>query len=303
MELRDLSLLRELDERGSLTAVARALSVTPSAVSQRLRALERSLGLALTEPQGRGVRLTEPGRLLASGAVEVAAVVASVEARLAAFQGGIGGRIEIAALPSAGVVLLPALLEALDDEVEVRLHDHDVAEADYAALARDHDLVIGHRMSAAPLRQWQRLRVVDLLREPLDIALPAAHPLAQRDRIAPGDIAGERWIGVPEGYPFDDLRVAIEAAAGEPFRVVQRVRDNRLVEALVEAGRGIGILPRLSTRPSAAMRLLPLAGVPTGRVISALARPEVAERAVVRHVLEALHGCAAVIAPEPPRRV
>lgn len=297
MELRDLVLLRELDERGSLTAVARALSVTPSAVSQRLRTLERTLGLPLTEPVGRGVRLTEPGRLLAAGAVEVAAVVASVEARLAAFQGGIVGRIDVAALPSAGVVLLPALLARLGGEVEVRVHDHDVAEADYAALARDHDLVIGHRMAPEPRRDWQHLRVVDLLREPLDIALPAAHPLAARDAVTPADIAGERWIGVPEGYPFDDLRLAIEAAAGEPFRIVQRMRDNRLVEALVEAGFGMGILPRLSTRPSAGVRLLPLRGVATGRVISALARPEVAERAVVRHALEALRACAAELAP------
>lgn len=151
-------------------------------------------------------------------------------------------------------------------------------------------------MAQAPRRDWQHLRVVDLLREPLDIALPVAHPLASREAVAPADIAGERWIGVPEGYPFDDLRLAIEDAATEPFRVVQRVRDNRLVEALVEAGMGIGILPRLSTRTSAGVRLLPLRGVAAGRVISALARPEVAERAVVRHVLDALRACAAEIA-------
>ncbi|MBO1770367.1 LysR family transcriptional regulator [Agrococcus sp. TF02-05] len=301
MELRDLVLLRELDERGSLTAVARALSVTPSAVSQRLRSLERTLGLALTEPVGRGVRLTAPGRLLAVGAVEVAAAVASVEARLAAFQGGIVGRVDVAALPSAGVVLLPALLSMLVGDVEVRVHDHDVAEVDYAALARDHDLVIGHRMARSPRPDWQHLRVVDLLREPLDIALPAAHPLASREVLTPADVAGEQWIGVPEGYPFDDLRLAIEDAARERFRIVQRMRDNRLVEALVEAGMGIGILPRLSTRPSAGVRLVPLRGVAAGRIISALARPEVAERAVVLHVLDALRACAAEIAPATRR--
>ncbi|MFA4840224.1 MAG: LysR family transcriptional regulator, partial [Agrococcus sp.] len=149
MELRDLALLRELDERGSLTAVARASQVTPSAVSQRIRVLERSVGIRLTEPVGRGVRLTEAGRILAAGAIEVAAALAQVEARLAAFRDGIGGRIDIAALPSAGVVLLPSLIAALGGELEVRVHDHDVAEADYAALARDHDLVIGHRMAPA----------------------------------------------------------------------------------------------------------------------------------------------------------
>lgn len=295
MELRDLALLRELDDRGSLTAVARATHVTPSAVSQRIRLLERSVGLPLTEPIGRGVRLTEAGRLLAAGAVEVAAVVARVEARLAAHRGGIGGRVDVAALPSAGVVLLPPLIAALGDDVELRVHDHDVAEADYAALARDHDLVIGHRMAPSTPPDWRALHVVDLLREPIDIALPAAHPLADAPAVRPVDIAGERWIGVPEGYPFDDLRIAVEAAAGEPFDVAQRVRDNRLVEALVAAGLGIGMLPRHSTRVGGGIVLVPLAGVPTGRTVSALARPEVAERAVVAHTIATLLRCASAI--------
>ncbi len=295
MELRDLALLRELDERGSLVAVAHATRVTPSAVSQRIRLLERSIGLPLTEPIGRGVRLTEAGRLLAAGAIEVAAAVAQVEARLAAFRGGIGGRIDIAALPSAGVVLLPSLIASLGEGIEVRVHDHDVAEADYAALARDHDLVIGHRMAPTPLPGWRGLRVVDLLREPIDIALPSTHPLAARAAVRPADIAGERWIGVPEGYPFDDLRLAVEAAAGEPFAIVQRVRDNRLVEALVAAGLGIGMLPRFSTRQGGGIVLVPLGGLPTGRTVSVLARRDVAERAVVRHAIEALRRCAAAI--------
>ncbi len=295
MELRDLALLRELDERGSLTAVARATRVTPSAVSQRLRVLERSVGLALTEPAGRGLRLTEAGRILAAGAIEVAAAVAQVDARLAAFRDGIGGRIDIAALPSAGVVLLPSLLAELAGELDVHVHDHDVAEADYAVLARDHDLVIGHRMAQTPPLDWRGLRVVDLLREPIDIAVPAAHPLAGERAVRPVDIAGHRWIGVPEGFPFDDLRIAIEADAGEPFAIVQRVRDNRLVEALVAAGLGIGMLPRFSTPPGGGIALVPLDGVPTGRTVSALARRDVAERAAVRHALETLQRCAAAI--------
>ncbi|WP_413318496.1 LysR family transcriptional regulator [Agrococcus sp. 1P02AA] len=297
MELRDLTLLRELDERGSLTAVARATHVTPSAVSQRIRALERDLGLSVIEPLGRGVRLTEVGRLLAAGAIEVAAVVARVEARLAAHRGSIRGRVDVAALPSAGVVLLPALIAALGSDIDLRVHDHDVPEASYAALARDHDLVIGHRMAPTPLPAWRGLHVLDLLREPIDIAVPAAHALAAAEVVRPRDIAGQRWIGVPEGYPFDDLRLAIEDAAGEPFAVVQRVRDNRLVEALVAAGLGIGMLPRCSTRAGRGIALLPLEGVQTGRVVSVLARPDVAARAVVGHTIEALRRCAAEVAP------
>lgn len=295
MELRDLALLRELGERGSMAAAARALRVTPSAVSQRIRVIERSLGLRLIEPVGRGVRLTEPGRLLATGAVEVAEVVARVESRLAAFHEGVAGRVDVVTLPSAAVVLLPGLIAGLGEGVELHIHDHDVSETEYAALARDHDLVIGHRASAAPRAEWLGLRVVDLLREPIDIALPADHELATAGALRPRDIAGQRWIGVPEGYPFDDLRLAIESDAGVAFEVVQRVRDNRLVEALVAAGLGIGMLPRLSAAPGPGVSLVALTGIPTGRIVSALARPDVAERAVVRHVLGVLQRSAAAI--------
>ena len=71
MDVRHLQLLRELDDRGSVTAVAAATHRTVSAVSQQLRTAQRSAGMALVEPDGRGIRLTEAGRLLAAGAVEV----------------------------------------------------------------------------------------------------------------------------------------------------------------------------------------------------------------------------------------
>lgn len=90
--------------------------------------------------------------------------------------------------------------------------------------------------------------------------------------------------------------MAIEAAAGAPFAIVRRVRDNRLVEALVTAGLGIGTLPRFSTRPGGGIVLVPLAGPPTGRTVSALARRDVAERTAVRHALDTPQRCAAAIA-------
>ena len=82
MELRHLELLRELSQRGSITADAAATYRTPSAVSQQLRTAERQSGTRLVEPAGRGVRLTDAGRLLAEGGVEVAESMARVQARL-----------------------------------------------------------------------------------------------------------------------------------------------------------------------------------------------------------------------------
>ena len=87
MDVRHLSLLRELAERGSATAVAAATHRTASAVSQQLRSAERDLGVRLVEPAGRGLRLTDAGRLLAEGAVDVESSLARLEARLDEFRG------------------------------------------------------------------------------------------------------------------------------------------------------------------------------------------------------------------------
>lgn len=288
MDLRHLELLRELADRRTVTAVATATYRSASAVSQQLHTAERSLGVPLVEPAGRGVRLTAAGRLLARGAEDVATLIARLQRDLDALQGAPGGVVAVAGLPSALEFLAPGLLARLaGSEVEVRLTDEDVAEADFAAHAADHDIVIAHALSGAPAGS-DRLTARVVAREPLDVAMPSGHPLAGRASVTPRDLAGERWIGVPEGYPFDTVRIAIDNRAGEPLRIVQRLRDNRTVESLVAAGQGCALLPRFTTRPRSGVVLVPLDEVGSVRSIYALGRPDRWERAAVGVVLDAL---------------
>ncbi|MFD6527258.1 LysR family transcriptional regulator, partial [Isoptericola sp. NPDC060185] len=107
MDVRHLALLRELADRGSVTAVAQATHRTPSAVSQQLRTTQRELRTPLVEPSGRGLRLTEAGRLLAEGGASVAAAVAQVQARWDEFQGEPSGTVSVAAGGPAPPVRLP----------------------------------------------------------------------------------------------------------------------------------------------------------------------------------------------------
>ncbi len=297
MDTAHLELLRELHDRGSLAAVARVTGRTPSAVSQQLRTAERDLGVTLVERAGRGLRLTAAGELLAEAAVGVAAELARVQARLDDLVSVPSGQVRLAALPSAAVVLVPPLLARLAaTRVTLTLDDIDVSERGFPALADDADVVIGHSMSGPVPAGAERLACVPLLREPLDIALPRGHRLAGAATLQAADLAGEDWIGVPEGFPFDAVRLDIERRLSQPMRVVQRVRDNAVVEALVAAGQGVALLPRFSTRPSAAIVLRPLADVPSSRFVVAMCRPERAERAAVRVVLEALRAVAGRIA-------
>ncbi len=288
MDVRHLELLRELADRGTVTAVAEATFRSPSAVSQQLRSAERAFGIALVEPDGRGLRLTAAGRLLAEGAVGVATELGRLQRGLDDLRGRPSGVVRIAGLPSGVEFLVPGLVSRLaGTDVELELADEDVAEADFASRASDHDLVIGHSLAEVPAGS-DRLLTRTLAHEPLDVALPASHRLAGRRSLVAADLSGERWIGVPQGFPFDTVRIAIENRAGVALQVVQRIRDNRVVEALVAAGVGCALLPRFTTRARAGVVLVPLTDVRSVRSIVALGRPDRLERAAVRAALAAL---------------
>nr|MDQ3358318.1 LysR family transcriptional regulator [Actinomycetota bacterium] len=283
MDVRHLTLLRELRERGSVAAVAAATFRTPSAVSQQLRTAQRDAGIALVEPDGRGVRLTEAGQLLAHGAMEVETALARVQARLEEFSGEPSGIVRVASLPSAAEYLVPPVLVALlHTRIELKCTDVDVAEPDFSRLANDYDLVIGHSLTGEIPSGAEGLNRTVLGREPLDIALSADHVLAGKESVAPEDVIGEPWISVPPGYPFEAVVADIEARTGQRARVVQHIRDNRVVEALVAAGLGIGLLPRFTTRERPDLVLRPLTGVQAARWVVGLSRPDRAERAAVR---------------------
>src|SRR5688500_13753972 len=113
LDLRRLRLLRELKERGTIAAVADALQFTPSAVSQQLAMLERETGVILLERAGRGVRLTDPARVLVAHAEALLERAARAEADLAAAAGAVTGRGRIVAFQSAAIRLALPAMEAL----------------------------------------------------------------------------------------------------------------------------------------------------------------------------------------------
>lgn len=289
MDVRHLQLLRELADRGSVTAVAAATHRTVSAVSQQLRTAQRDAGMRLVEPAGRGVRLTDAGRLLAEGAVEVETALAAVQARWDAYRDDPGGPVGVVAFPSAATLLFPRLLDAAQREgIELRVTDLDPAESEFAGLTAEFDIVIAHSLGGPRPVGAESLVVRELVAEPLDIAMAPSHPLAARARLRAEDVAEATWIGVPRGYPFDTVLNAIEQRVGEPLRVAQRVRDNRLIEALVAGGDRLAVLPRFTTAGNDSLVLRPIVDVPALRHMTAVMRPDRARRRAVGTVLAAI---------------
>jgi len=291
MDVRRLGLLRELADRGTVTAVAKAMHLTPSAVSQQLKALEREAGVALTERSGRGLRLTAPGRVLAETAKDVAVAIQQAESVWADFVEQPRGEVTITVFPSVGQMLIPGTLHRIAGVagLTVICSDQDPKLPDFLDLTLDHDIVVADAPGVLPGWRERGLVIAELMREPLDIVLPGGHRLATRTELTPADVIGERWVGVPSGHPFDRILQRIEAITGQQADVVQRFIDNGIVEAMVAGGHGIAILPRYTTRDHEnGLVTRPLAGVRSERVIWAIERPEIAVRPSVRLVTEAL---------------
>lgn len=291
MDVSQLALLRELGDRGSVTEVAYALGKSPSAVSQQLKTLQRQMGVELVERVGRGVRLTDAGRALAESSVRIATAMAEAEATWNAYRGEAAGTVRVASFQSASELLVPGVLTriAAHPGIRVDFDDQDVSQGDFAALAADYDIVIAHRSDDVFAPEPSVLRVVPLLREPLDVGVPLDHPLAKRPSVSVADVIGENWIGVPVDYPIDRVLAAMAVSAGVAARVIHRSTHLPLIENLVATGHGIALLPRHTSlgRAAGRFRLLPLADVRAGRRIEALMRPDRAERLAVRLVLDA----------------
>lgn len=276
---RYVDLLRELAERGSITGVANATHLTPSAVSQQLRAAQREFGAALFEPVERGLRLTEAGRLLADSGAAMVAALERVQAGWDDLVAGPTGTVSITAPPSAATFLFAGILGDLaDTAIELVLRDDDPAEAELAEVMAD--IVIVHGL-ADETDGFVATRLAD---EPLDIAMAADHELADRKTVTSEDVIAYEWIG----HPFDAVLESIEQATSTTPVVVQRFRDDRLIESIVASGRRLAALPRFTTPTDTGLVLRPLSDIPSTRTVSALVSSDKADRPAVQRVLRAL---------------
>lgn len=292
MDARQLQILRELGELGSVAAVAAAMYVTPSAISQQLRLLQRTVPVPLTERRGRRLGLTDAGRALADAAAEVATALARAQRAVDAFVDEPGVAVRVAAFHSAAAAFFPAL--AARSAAPVNLADEDVAQSDFPALAGEYDVVIAHRLDHTP--PWPTaLTVTTLLREPLDVAMSARHPLAAKSRVTARDVADEPWITVHEGFPLFGTIDAIAVMAGRPLQIVHRINEFSVAAQVVAAGGGLALMPRWTVPVQRDVVLRPLSGVPARRHIDALCRPERAVRRSVSAVLKDLRQIAAAV--------
>jgi DNA-binding transcriptional LysR family regulator len=255
---------------GTVTAAAAALHVTASALSQQLAKLEREIGQPLLVHRGRGVALTDAGHLLARHTEAILAAITRAETDLQAQRGQVAGRMAIGAFATATRALLPAALRRLRDEhpgLRVESRESEPADALMLLDRGEIDLaVIDEWFDAEPALPealcWQ-----PLCDDVADLALPAAHPLAAADRVVELHwCADQTWITWgPGAFGHEWLLRALHQHRTHPA-IAYTANEHQTLLALVSAGLGIALMPRLGRGP-----------VPPGVAIRPL-RPTVTRR-------------------------
>jgi DNA-binding transcriptional LysR family regulator len=259
LDPRRLRILLAVAEGKSFTAAAQRLSLTQSAVSQQMAALEREAGVTLLIRTPQGVSLTEAGSMLAERSYRLLADVAAVEAELLT-AGDAKAEIRLGAFSTAALELLPQALRAFRDaRPDVRVSLVSLPSGDITTSLWDGSIhaLLAWEYSFAPQPLNRRLAQYRLPDDPLLAVLPAGHPLAARTELALADLAGEPWMTRTHREPYENAYETMCRIAGFEPEVVFRVDDYETMQGLIAAGLGVSMAPALSLvrhRPDVAIR-------------------------------------------------
>jgi DNA-binding transcriptional LysR family regulator len=211
LDLHRLRLLRELEARGTVSAVAAALGYTTSAVSQQLAVLEREAGAKLLERVGRNVQLTDAGRVLARHAQGLLDSAEAAEAEVAQVAAGqVAGTVRISSFQSAFLrIVAPAVRALADSHPRIRVEAGELeVEQGVPALRLQHlDVVVGDEYDDQPRPVHRDLVRTDLVRERVRLVLPLDHPLARRRKVPLAELAAQPWAACQPGTGHREMQI------------------------------------------------------------------------------------------------
>ncbi|MDX2356992.1 LysR family transcriptional regulator [Dietzia sp. PP-33] len=286
--LHRLRLLRELERRGTVTAVAGALDYTVSAVSQQLALLEREAGTPLFERRGRRIALTEAGLVLVGHAETILAAVEDAGHAMEAARAGVGTTLTAGVWASVASALLPAGIRVLArDHPGIEVRSRELAPEDTTGAVRDGSLDLAFVLDYS---SYPMARVPELTRTP--VAVESLHVVAPRGvidarEVALADLARQPWVlAHPRSHFGRAVRMACREAGFEP-QMSHEAGEQSTALALVAAGLGVTLASDLGLSTSPAdVDVLPLTDALT-RTVSIAYRERDARRRPLHAFVEA----------------
>ncbi len=242
MDIRQLKSLVEVVRRGGFSAAAESLNATQPTVSKTVKLLEDEVGLPLLERSRQGVRLTQAGEIVYRRALTLLAERDSLEAELDDLRGLRRGELHVG-LPLLGSDILFAPLFAAYRErypgVQLRLLELGSQALEDSLRAGDVELA-GSLLPVDDAFEWQSVR-----REPMVVVMPPGHPLAGRDSVGLDALHDSAFILFEKGFALNRRIVAACQQHGFIPREVARSGQISFIAALVAAGIGVAVLPRM----------------------------------------------------------
>ncbi|MBW8817188.1 MAG: LysR family transcriptional regulator [Streptomyces sp.] len=295
LNLERLRTLDALARHGSVSGAAEGLHITTSAVSQQMSKLEREVGQQLLAKNGRGVRLTDAGRLLADHAARILSQVELAQSDLEAQRGQVVGELRLAAFPTAARGLFPAAIASLRSAhpgLRISSRETEPEPAILAVIRGDHDLAVVLDWYNKPLPMPDGLVRASIVDDTADVAMPATHRHAHRSEVDLEDFADDDWVTWGESeFCHEWLMHTLRSKGIEP-RVAHRAQEHPTQLALVGAGLGVCVAPRLGRGAiPESVRTVPLRQS-VSRHIYAVWRADADRRPSIRAAVEALKSVA-----------
>ena len=298
LHLERLQALHAVSTFGSVTGAAEALRLTPSAVSQQLGKLQRDVGQRLIEPYGRGVRLTPAGTLLAQRAHAILSEVENAESELDRQRNHVIGDLEIAGFATAARAILPqtvARLRKQHRQLKLRVSERQPDEAIRLVVAGHLDIALVNDWMNAPLVLPDGVQRVLIMNDPVDLAVPADHPLAGRPSVQLTELSAEPWITWPYGAICHEWLTQTLRQHGLTPEVTHTAEEHQTQLAMVAAGLGIAVMPRLGRGSMEGVSIIKLK--PTfSRQIYAIFRTLASERPAIAVSVSAMQEVAQQLA-------
>jgi DNA-binding transcriptional LysR family regulator len=294
---RRLLTFREVARQGSFSRAAEELSLTQSAVSQQVSALERQLGTRLLDRGPGGLRLTPPGEQLLEHASAISDRLALADTQLAEEVATERRELRVGAFPSVLATIVPAAVSAVvatTPELEVTITEGSTDVLAGGVRDGSLHLAVCFQDAHAPRREHPGTRRHDLFTEPMVAALPPTHRLRRRRSIALADLADDRWTAASR----DGLIARACVRAGFTPRIAYLSRDPLSIRAIIAAGLAVSITPRLLAGHLHGVHIAKLREEPARRDIYALL-PDTGARATDEQLVAALTDAEASRAMEP----
>jgi LysR family hydrogen peroxide-inducible transcriptional activator len=254
MEMHQLRYFVAVAHAGNFSRAAEACFVSQPSLSQQIAKLEKSVGHRLFDRLGRRVQLTEAGRQLHDSAQAILAAVDDARRRLKDDANLSGCRLTVGAIPTVAPYVLPAILRQFEKTyrgVEITIHEDVTRNLIAAVAAGELDLAL----MALPIED-ERLAVEILWTEPLLVALPRNHRLARKKQIAVAELLEERFLLLTEMHCLGEQVVSFCRAHECQPRIACRSAQIATMQALIEQGLGVTLLPEMATRHAGSKRIV-----------------------------------------------